>query len=80
MRKLARQYGYDIPSSGCFEYTSRADRDLGAQRQAEWYACDMLTGLAYGFPRPPGTNAGHPWFLPQCGVGGIFGKPRLSSQ
>lgn len=23
----------------------------------------------YAFPRPPGMNAGQPWFLPQCGVG-----------
>ena len=23
----------------------------------------------YAFPRPPGRNAGQPWFLPQCGVG-----------
>jgi hypothetical protein len=26
-------------------------------------------GLRYGFPRPPGYNAGQPWFLPQCGAG-----------
>jgi ABC-type transporter Mla subunit MlaD len=26
-------------------------------------------GLSYGFPRPPGYNAGQPWFLPQCGAG-----------
>ncbi len=23
----------------------------------------------YAFPRPPGRNAGQPWFLPECGVG-----------
>jgi ABC-type transporter Mla subunit MlaD len=26
-------------------------------------------GLEFGFPRPPGTDAGQPWFLPQCGAG-----------
>jgi ABC-type transporter Mla subunit MlaD len=25
--------------------------------------------LTYAFPRPPGYNAGQPWFLPQCGAG-----------
>lgn len=25
-------------------------------------------GLTYAFPRPPGMNEGHPYFLPQCGV------------
>jgi hypothetical protein len=50
MDETARKFGYDIPLTGCFEYTSRAERDLGAQRHAEWYARDMLIGLAYGFP------------------------------
>ena len=50
MGETARKFGYDIPLAGCFEYTSRAERDLGAQRHAEWYARDMLIGLAYRFP------------------------------
>ncbi len=25
-------------------------------------------GLTYAFPRPPGMNEGHPYFLPQCGI------------
>ncbi len=50
MAETARKFGYDIPLAGCFEFTSRAERDLGAQRHAEWYARDMLTGLAYRFP------------------------------
>ena len=29
----------------------------------------LFQGLEYGFPRPPGTNAGQPWFLPECGAG-----------
>jgi hypothetical protein len=50
MAETARKFGYDIPLAGCFEYTSRAERDLGAQRHAEWYARDMLIGLAFRFP------------------------------
>lgn len=50
MAETARKFGYDIPLAGCFEFTSRAERDLGAQRHADWYARDMLTGLAYRFP------------------------------
>jgi ABC-type transporter Mla subunit MlaD len=26
-------------------------------------------GVRYAFPRPPGYNAGQPWFLPECGAG-----------
>jgi virulence factor Mce-like protein len=25
--------------------------------------------MTYAMPRPPGLNAGHPWFQPQCGAG-----------
>jgi hypothetical protein len=51
MGETARKFGYDnIPLAGCFEFTSRAERDLGAQRHAEWYARDMLIGLAFRFP------------------------------
>jgi hypothetical protein len=32
-------------------------------------AHNLFSGLEYGFPRPPGTNAGQPWFLPECGAG-----------
>jgi ABC-type transporter Mla subunit MlaD len=39
------------------------DTSTPAQAAAEF------PGLRYGFPRPPGYNAGQPWFLPQCGAG-----------
>lgn len=31
----------------------------------------LFPGLTaqYAFPRPPGANAGKPWFIPECGVG-----------
>jgi virulence factor Mce-like protein len=25
-------------------------------------------GITYAFPRPPGLNDGHPYFIPQCGI------------
>jgi phospholipid/cholesterol/gamma-HCH transport system substrate-binding protein len=25
-------------------------------------------GITYAFPRPPGMNDGHPYFIPQCGI------------
>jgi len=50
MGETARKFGHDLPMSGCFEFTSRAERDLGPQRLAEWYSRDMLFGLANRFP------------------------------
>ena len=33
-------------------------------------AVDLHGGaLKYAMPRPPGLNAGQPWFQPQCGAG-----------
>ncbi|MCW3016203.1 MAG: hypothetical protein JWO02_3295 [Solirubrobacterales bacterium] len=32
-------------------------------------AAKQFPGLEFGFPRPPGTAAGQPWFLPECGAG-----------
>ena len=49
MGETARTFGYDVPMSGCFEFTCRAERDLGPQRLAEWYARDYLHGLANRF-------------------------------
>lgn len=50
LKETARQFGHDIPLAGCYEYTSRAERDLGPQRLAEWYMRDTLFGLAHRFP------------------------------
>jgi len=32
-------------------------------------ALKLQPGLSYAMPRPPGLNAGKPWFQPQCGAG-----------
>lgn len=31
-------------------------------------ALSVSPGLTYAFPRPPGMNDGHPYFVPQCGI------------
>jgi hypothetical protein len=40
-----------------------------AQTGTSGQAAQQFPGLRYGFPRPPGYNAGQPWYLPQCGAG-----------
>jgi hypothetical protein len=80
MAETARKFGYDIPLAGCFEYTSRAERDLGAQRHAEWYACDMLVGLAYRFPTiSPGgiEDVGNAYYDTLWGGSGLCQRPPL---
>lgn len=32
-------------------------------------AASVYEAMRYGFPRPPGTLAGQPWFLEECGAG-----------
>jgi hypothetical protein len=80
MGETARKYGYDVPLSGCFEYTSRAERDLGAQRHAEWYACDILTGLANRFPTvsPAGLeDVGNAYYDTLWGASGLCQRSPL---
>ncbi len=48
-REVARRFGHDLPVTGCFEFTARTDRNLGARRQAEWIVRDMLLCHAYRF-------------------------------
>jgi ABC-type transporter Mla subunit MlaD len=36
--------------------------------------------LQYAFPRPPGLNAGRPWFQPQCGAGPNALNPTLDPE
>ena len=35
--------------NGCWEFTYRAERDMGEQKQAEWYMRDILVSLANDF-------------------------------
>ncbi len=43
--------GRHIPATGCYEFTYRCERDMGEQKQAEWYVRDVLISLANGFTR-----------------------------
>jgi len=40
-----------------------------AQYQSSGEAVAANRGLTYAFPRPPGTQAGQPWLLEECGAG-----------
>jgi hypothetical protein len=74
MGETARKFGYDVPMSGCFEFTYRAERDLGPQRTAEWYTRDMLFGLANRFPTisPAGIeDVGNAYYDTLWGAAGI---------
>lgn len=41
--------GRDIPATGSYEFTYRAERDMGLEKQAEWYTRDVLISLANNF-------------------------------
>lgn len=74
MGETARKFGYDVPMSGCFEFTYRAERDLGPQRLAEWYTRDMLFGLANRFPTvsPAGIeDVGNAYYDTLWGAAGL---------
>lgn len=38
-----------VAASGCYEFTYRAERDMGEDLQACWYMRDILVSLAHGF-------------------------------
>ncbi len=80
MDETARRLGYDIPLAGCFEFTSRAERDLGRQRVAEWYARDMMIGLAHRFPTvsPAGLeDVGNAYYDALWGASGLCERSPL---
>jgi hypothetical protein len=46
-----------------------AGMDAGTQMSSRQLVDEHRGRLSYAMPRPPGLNAGQPWFLPQCGAG-----------
>jgi hypothetical protein len=42
---------------------------IGSPLTAEQAVQTHGGNLQYAMPRPPGLNAGQPWFQPQCGAG-----------
>lgn len=49
IKKVGSEYGADLKTTGCFEFTSRRGDALGWKKQAEFYTRDGLVGLAFGF-------------------------------
>lgn len=41
----------------------------GTTQDSAQAIADSYGTLKYAYPRPPGLNAGQPWFQPQCGAG-----------
>jgi hypothetical protein len=73
-REVARKFGHDLPVTGCYEFTARTDRNLGARRQAEWIVRDMLLCHAYRFRHiNPAIlhDAGNAYFNTLWGAGGL---------
>ena len=69
--------GRDIPANGCYEFTYRADRDMGEQQQAEWYMRDILISLANKFTRiGPGIlfDTSNAYYNGLWGGSGIMGR------
>ena len=80
MAETARKFGYDIPLTGCFEFTSRAERDLGPQRLAEWYTRDMLISMANRFATiSPGgiEDVGNSYYDTLWGASGLCQRSPL---
>jgi len=80
MGETARKFGYDVPLTGCYEFTCRAERDLGPQRHAEWYARDMLIGLAHRFATvSPATleDVGNSYYDTLWGASGLTQRKGL---
>lgn len=74
LKETARKFGYNIPLTGCYEFTCRAERDLSPRTQAEWYTRDFLFGLAHRFATiSPGEieDVGNAYYDSFYGAAGI---------
>jgi len=73
-RDVARRFGCNLPVTGCYEYTCRCERNLGAQRHAEFYVRDVLMAHAYRYQHiSPGLlyDAGNAYGHTLWGGGGL---------
>jgi len=73
-RDVARRFGYDLPVTGCYEYTARCERNLGRQKHAEFYVRDVLMAHAYRYQHiSPGLlyDAGNAYAHTLWGGGGL---------
>ncbi|MEO6907079.1 MAG: hypothetical protein ABI210_04235, partial [Abditibacteriaceae bacterium] len=67
--------GRVIPATGCLEFVSRSQRDLGAEQHAQWYMRDVLISLSNGFTTiSPGTlsDASNAYYNTYWGSGGML--------
>lgn len=73
-REVAKRFGHDVPVTGCYEYTARCERNLGAQRHAEFYVRDVLMAHAYDYRHiSPGLlfDTGNAYANTLWGAGGL---------
>ena len=73
-RDVARRFGHHLPVTGCYEYTTRCERNLGPQRHAEFYVRDVLMAHAYNYQHiSPGLlyDAGNAYANTLWGGGGL---------
>jgi ABC-type transporter Mla subunit MlaD len=52
----------------------------GSTLDAQQITTNFKDKIFYAMPRPPGLDAGHPWFLPQCGAGPDALNPALDPE
>ena len=64
---FAKNYDTDGHYARSFSIATNANILPGTASNSEQVVA--ATELEYAMPRPPGLNAGNPWFLPQCGAG-----------
>jgi hypothetical protein len=74
LREVGRKMGYDLPVSNCFEALAYTQRELGAQRMAEWAVRDVLIAQAFRYPHiQVGLiyDAGNCYYNTLWGAGGV---------
>jgi len=64
---FAKNYDTDGHYARSFSLGTSANLLPGTPSNSEEVVA--ATELSYAMPRPPGLNAGKPWFLPECGAG-----------
>jgi hypothetical protein len=80
INETVRKFGVDKPVTGCYEFTARCDRNLGPEKQAQFYVRDMLVCLAYKYQHiSPALlyDAGNAYFNTLWGGGGICRRAPL---
>ena len=80
IKETARKFGVEKPVTGCYEFTCRCERNLGAEKHAQFYVRDILVSLAYNYQHiSPGLlyDAGNAYFNTLWGGSGICRRAPL---